>query len=578
MIAPPPHSRSPSPSGVAAPGREPRRALPLAFGMGAAAFLSVVATLGGPGITCDEPLDVRPGTTYVSTLLRQGRAFWSAATIDRVFRDNAEHPPLGRWLLGIAATLGAPWESSLLGGADPFDVHAGRLAPAAAFGLLVGLVFHAAASRRGLAAGGVAAGALIMMPRVWTHAHLGALDTFLACFFTAALLAAESACQSRRPFRSAAAAGLVWGLAILVKMPAWLLIPVVWGRAIGVLGIKRGALAAMIWTSAGLAVFFVGWPWLWFHSYARLKSYFSTGFERVSIHTLYLGTVYSDHSVPWHYAPFYFLATVPVGLHLLGFAALPRVFKRALKEGFPAVLAAIVAGVLLLFMLKFPIYDGERLFLFVFPLWAILIGYGYADLHDRLAARAWARRLPAALFFTQCVGLVATYPLGLSYYNLAIGGAKGAERMGLELTYWGDAIDHELLNELARRAAPGDAAAVVPTLHHIQAAASTSEALAAKNVRLVSQESAPQAQWIVVSRREAYWPPELREWLRANPPVRLRKCQGVWLSGIWMGPYSPRQPALNHNPNLKPIKELHQTERPAAEKKATAPSRHGRKE
>ena len=68
--------------------------------------------------------------------------------VDRVFRDNAEHPPLGRWLLGIASMLGEPFEV-LLKGPDPTGsyVLAGRLAPALAFGVLVGLSL--AVARRG---------------------------------------------------------------------------------------------------------------------------------------------------------------------------------------------------------------------------------------------------------------------------------------------------------------------------------------------------------------------------------------------------------------------------------------------
>ena len=181
--------------GVAAASvrRDGRRTLAGALAMGTLAFASVIATLGGPGITCDEPLDVRPGTTYVAAIKRLGSGFFTPSAVDRVFRDNAEHPPLGRWFLGVAATLGAPFESSWFGGADPFDVHAGRLAPAAAFGLLIALVVHATASRRGLVAGIAAGYALFVMPRVWSHAHLGALDTFLACFFTAALVSSEAA-------------------------------------------------------------------------------------------------------------------------------------------------------------------------------------------------------------------------------------------------------------------------------------------------------------------------------------------------------------------------------------------------
>ena len=98
---------------------------------GCLAGLAVVLTLGDPGLTIDEPLDVRPGRTYVATLRARGWHFFDREVVDRVFRDNAEHPPLGRWLLGIASTLGEPFEI-MRSGPDPVGLYvlSARLAPA----------------------------------------------------------------------------------------------------------------------------------------------------------------------------------------------------------------------------------------------------------------------------------------------------------------------------------------------------------------------------------------------------------------------------------------------------------------
>ena len=213
--------------------------------MGFLAWLAVVLTLEGPGLTVDEPLDVRPGRTYVTTLWAEGRHFFDRDVVERVFRDNAEHPPLGRWLLGLASVLGEPFEV-LLKGPDPTRhyVLAGRLAPALAFGLLVGIITGVAGRvgtrvrrcRRGFA--------LLIMPRVFAHAHLGALDTFLSCFWTLALLAGERALRSPRPVRAMTVAGVVWSLALLTKIHAWFLLPLlgVWSL---VLLSPRRALPAM---------------------------------------------------------------------------------------------------------------------------------------------------------------------------------------------------------------------------------------------------------------------------------------------------------------------------------------------
>src|SRR3954451_4565752 len=161
----------------------------LGLGMCMPAGLAVTLTLGAPGLTVDEPLDVRPGRTYVATLRARGWHFFDRDVVRAVFADNAEHPPLGRWLLGLASTLGEPFEVLALGGPDPVGIYvvAGRLAPALVFALLVGLVAHTTARRYGLGAGAVAGSSLLAMPRVFAHAHLAALDTFLGLFWTLAL-------------------------------------------------------------------------------------------------------------------------------------------------------------------------------------------------------------------------------------------------------------------------------------------------------------------------------------------------------------------------------------------------------
>ena len=86
----------------------------------------------------------------------------------------------------------------------------------------------------------------------------------------------------------------------------------------------------------------------------------------------------------------------------------------------------------------------------------MLIGRGFAAAWDERVGDvrdAAAGRL-VAFVLAQGYGVVALHPFGLSYYNLLVGGLPGAERLGLELTYWGDAVDRVLLDRLAGAAAP----------------------------------------------------------------------------------------------------------------------------
>lgn len=512
-----------------APSWTPRR---IAILLAVASSLAVILTIDGPGLTVDEPLDVRPGRTYVETLRARGWRFFDREVSDAVFRDNAEHPPLGRWLLGLASILGEPVEILLRGGADPTGLYvaSGRLAPALVFGLLVGLVSAEAGRRWGRPAGLVAGLSLAIMPRVFAHAHLGALDTFIAAAWTLGLLTAARAIEARRASMMMAMAGLVWGLALLTKIQAWLLPPIVLAWAVSRLGPRRAFLPVLLWTTVGLAIFVGGWPWLWHDTLARWSAYLGTGVERISIRVLYFGTVYADRDLPWHYPWIYFASTVPVGLHTLGLWGLLRAGRERRTDPFPLLLAGSIGVFLVLFSTRAPVYDGERLFLTAFPLWAILIGRGFAEAWTR--ARGRLRAALIGLVVAQGYGVAAIHPFGLSYYNALVGGLPGAERLGLELTYWGDAVDRRMLDRLASEAREGETAALAPTLAPRQGALVTTRSLARIPLVLEDQEAAVTADWLVISRRTAYWPEVVPSRLDRDVIVETRSRQGVWLSRL----------------------------------------------
>jgi 4-amino-4-deoxy-L-arabinose transferase-like glycosyltransferase len=495
--------------------------------------------LDGPGLTIDEPLDVRPGRTYINVLREEGWRFWDRAVVDRVFRDNAEHPALGRWLLGIASTLGEPFEV-LWKGPDPTGhyVLAGRLAPALAFAALVSVVTHAAGTRWGPAAAVAAGFTLMAMPRVFAHAHLAALDTFLSLFWTLALLAGDWAIRSTRPVRAMAGAGVLWAVALSTKIHAWFLLPIIGAWSLVWLPPRRAFAAMAAWTVVGISLFWLGWPWLWYDSQNRFQRYLGTGVERSTIMVQYFGHIIADRDVPWHYPWFYFGATVPVGLLALGAIGIACGWKDRRSDSLPMLLAGTIVFFLTLFSTRVPVYDGERLFLHVFPAWALLAGRGFGCLWDRPLSSAAGRAVLSLFLLAQAYGTITLHPFGLSYYNELVGGLRGAERLGLELTYWNDAVDHVLLDELARKAEVGAKAALVPTLYPQQGILTTNRALAQHEIILRDEDEATSAEWLVISRRVAYWRPEVREVLneRQGQRVAIRARQGVWLAALWRFP------------------------------------------
>ena len=157
------------------------------------------------------------------------------------------------------------------------------------------------------------------------------------------------------------------------------------------------------WLAGGAAVFFVGWPWLWLAPLARFRQYLASGTARQTIHVFYMGQVWNDRDVPWHYPWVMFAVTVPVGLLLLGAlgmwaqrceckmqnakcklsASNPQSLipnpspANPLPKGEGTLLAGVMLFVLTVFSLPGThVYDGVRLFLMVFPLWAVWVGIG----------------------------------------------------------------------------------------------------------------------------------------------------------------------------------------------------------
>ncbi len=192
--------------------------------------------------------------------------------------------------------------------------------------------------------------------------------------------------------------------------------------------------------------------------------------------------------MPWHYPWFYFATTVPIGLHALGLIGLTAGWRNRRADPFPGLLLSSIGLFLVLFSTRVPVYDGERLFLTVFPLWAIFIGRGFGAIWDLGEEAKLGKSGSFGDSRRKSFGLIAVYPFGLSYYNALVGGLPGAERLGLELTYWGDAVDPVLLDELVQVNHPNEPAALVPTLYPGQGIATTTRSMARHGLILGDQE------------------------------------------------------------------------------------------
>ncbi|MFQ5731020.1 MAG: ArnT family glycosyltransferase [Planctomycetaceae bacterium] len=499
-----------------------------------------------PGITLDEPFNVQEGVrlAYGVPEWLTGRLtlreVWGDAEDQKPGRSPlgphlSDHPPLGRLWIGL-------WHRAVANDDQvPFSIAAGRVGSAVAFGLTVFLVGLATARWYGTAAGLFASLALATMPRVFGHAHLAALETFTNLTFAAAVLSVAAFWKKQAPgWKTAVLTGALFGLALLSKMQAvFLPIPVaVWAlwryRA-------RAILPLAIFGGIAFAVFFVGWPWLWLDPMSHLLEYFASTTERASLHAFYMGAQYVDREVPWHYPFVMFLVTVPVGWQLAGMFGS---FKSA-SDPDDCWRRRLLGGAMLLPLIAFAVpgvvvYDGVRLFLVVFPLWAVFVGRGAAAVFDRLRqrrSRVLAVALIVALIGIQSVPLFLIRPCCLSYYNAFVGGTWGAEKLGFEMNYWGDAVTPEFLDGVADAAPAGSTVDVVPVLHALQLPAwrRQSGALRDKRISLRAYDplrNAP-SKYVLVFRRRAGLSPEL-ELARENARVlAVVRRQGVVLAALY---------------------------------------------
>ncbi len=395
---------------------------------------------------------------------------------------------------------------------------------------------------------------LVLMPRVYGHAHLASLETITNLTCTAAVIFVAHRWNGPAPpaKRAAILAGILFGLALLTKIQA-ILIPIplicwaVWRWR------SNAIVPLALWGIAAVVVFFAGWPYLWDAPVAHTFEYLGRTTNRATIHVWYFGQKYADTDVPWHYPFVMFALTVPAVLHATGLIGLfrgitcqtknppestctnamsdtttgqaakrgsmaPVESRGELERSRDALLLSTALFPLIVFALPgIAVYDGERLFLTSFPLWAFFIGRGWCRLWNLL--RRWSNsRLTAGivcsiLLLVSASPLIMMAPCHVSYYNEVTPFLTGTgDRSGLEIDYWGAGMTRRLLVRLAETVPEGEAVAITPTLHQFQADDFNrqSPVLRSRRIRIVEYQPESSTQmYILAYRRLADLPDNL---------------------------------------------------------------------
>ncbi len=252
--------------------------------------------------------------------------------------------------------------------------------------------------------------------------------------------------------------GLILGCAAALKLTGWFLpLPfLAWAawyrdrRAFTVL------LAAM--AIAAVVLFALIPPW-WTDPIGGVYRFLHSNLTRdesIRIKVQFLGKVYEtpNGSLPWYNTIAWTVMVTPVGFLAFGIMGLAAAVARRRREPIGPLIAGHWAFLMILRALPHtPGHDGVRLFLPAFGLLALLGALGARWLLDR--SIRWGTAAIVAAIAEGIVSVAVMMPVPLSYYSPLVGGLPGAAALGMEPTYYWDALTADARRWLTEHTPPG---------------------------------------------------------------------------------------------------------------------------
>lgn len=401
-------------------------------------------TLPDYGVTWDEPLYFQAGDSYVNwtinvldgILTGDATRSLTGEEIDRAWIKNAQHPPLVKLVAGVTKFIFV---------SHPDGISAYRLSEIGWFLTLIILVFYIAYKLNGISAAWFAALATATMPRLFADAHLVELDLPLAVTWLATVYCFYRGTEN---WKWSIFTGITFGLALSTKVTAvFLIIPLlIWAQFIFRKSYTNNLFSMFL---IGIPLFVLCWPWLWHDTLGRLVEFYHFFFTFKSpLKTFYWGHAYS--STPWHYPIVMLILTTPLTILVLSFLGFWFKPDQSRSLQLRSLLGINILFFVILFSLPGTlVIDGIRYFLPAVPMLGILAGIGFQSLLKKVNPTNTAK--VTALLFTVFL-LPSVYwtfylhPYQLSYYNLLVGGPIGAEKVGMETTYWGEVLGPKEIN------------------------------------------------------------------------------------------------------------------------------------
>jgi 4-amino-4-deoxy-L-arabinose transferase-like glycosyltransferase len=403
---------------------------------------------GRPAPRADE-IDTRAKLFEARTL----EWFWPFAR-----EEPHGHPPFYALVALIGDVLAPLWP----------PLPRARLGPMILFSLTTGALFGAVGWRWGVWPGIAAAGAWLLQPRLFAHGHYALYDGVLTSLWVGSILAFARAVEPREGRRGprwgwVIAFGVLAGWAADTKLTGWFLpLPLLAWTAF--YRDRRGAMTLALGALVALATLYAFNPPWWLAPIGGIDRFLRSNLGRartIPIATMFLGRVIQTpkDSLPWYNTLVWTGFITPVGVLSLALIGAFKAIRDRRSERFgPLVLGHWTFLLVLRALPHTPGHDAERQFLAAFGCLAPLAGIGAAWLLERFGR--WARWLIVAALAEAAISIGLMMPVPLSYYSPLVGGLPGATNLGMEPTYYWDALGTDALDWIDRHTEPGEKALI----------------------------------------------------------------------------------------------------------------------
>lgn len=433
-----------------------------------AALISVVSTQNGVGLSWDEAYYYEPSLNSLNWLSHKMFSVElnsAEDNINSVWDEIWELPSVVKFINGLSfAFFNAYFD----------DLKAMRMGSALAFALMLIFIYMWCFEEIGRLPSLFSVLSLALMPKIFGHAHIAATETISSLIFLITLILFRKGLSS---LFFSILFGICFGIALATKINAFFL-PVVFIIYAFIYNRKKSYrnFYSMIFISP--AVMLLIWPWLWGDPFVKLIKYINFYLNHQYTALFYFGKKYNYGNIlaPISYPMTLTLLSIPALFLPFIFAGILKVFFkiRTFDFGF-FVLWAALAQLGIASLPRSPKYDDVRLFIHIFPYIAILSGIGFGAILNiipsptKIKGAASYRTIISIIFIIffmiyGCYNITKIHPYELSYFNELIGGISGADEKGMEITYWGEAVNEQVakdINELIP-----DGAKVMPLALH----------------------------------------------------------------------------------------------------------------